>query len=105
MDFNNKLRKLTDVSFEYVSELKYDGVSISLTYQNGELTQALTRGDGSKGDDVTANVRTIKSIPLKLHGDYPVDFVIRGEIFLTLNGLVQINNDRINVITLILSKN
>ncbi|MBT4344827.1 MAG: NAD-dependent DNA ligase LigA [Flavobacteriales bacterium] len=96
MDFNNKLRKLTDVSFEYVSELKYDGVSISLTYQNGELTQALTRGDGSKGDDVTANVRTIKSIPLKLHGDYPVDFVIRGEIFLTLNGLVQINNDRIN---------
>ena len=95
MDFNNKLRKLTDVSFEYVSELKYDGVSISLTYQNGELTQALTRGDGSKGDDVTANVRTIKSIPLKLHGNYPIDFVIRGEIFLTLNGLIQINNDRI----------
>ncbi|MDG1426463.1 MAG: NAD-dependent DNA ligase LigA [Flavobacteriales bacterium] len=96
MDFNDKLRKLTDVSFEYVSELKYDGVSISLTYQNGELTQALTRGDGSKGDDVTANVRTIKSIPLKLHGNYPKNFVVRGEIFLTINGLIQINKDRID---------
>jgi len=65
-DFNTRLHKLTDQNFDYVCELKYDGVSISLTYENGELTQALTRGDGTQGDDITANIRTIKSIPLKL---------------------------------------
>jgi len=94
-DFDTRLRKHTDQDFEYVCELKYDGVSISLTYENGELIQALTRGDGAQGDDVTANVRTIKSIPLKLTGDYPVNFEIRGEIFLPITGLEQLNKSRI----------
>jgi DNA ligase (NAD+) len=94
-DFDTRLRKLTDQDFEYVCELKYDGVSISLTYENGELIQALTRGDGTQGDDVTANVRTIKSIPLKLKGDYPANFEIRGEIFLPIAGLQQMNKIRV----------
>ena len=94
-DFDARLRKLTDQDFEYVCELKYDGVSISLTYENGELIQALTRGDSTQGDDVTANVRTIKSIPLKLKGDYPTNFEIRGEIFLPIVGLQQMNKIRV----------
>ena len=93
-NFDARLRKRTDDTFEYVCELKYDGVSISLTYENGQLAQALTRGDGTQGDDVTANVRTIKSIPLKLSGDYPANFEIRGEIFLPIAGLEQINKQR-----------
>ena len=93
-DFDTRLHKLTDDAFEYVCELKYDGVSVSLTYENGKLLQALTRGDGTQGDDVTANVRTIKSIPLKLSGDYPANFEIRGEIFLPIAGLEQINKQR-----------
>ncbi len=94
-DFDIRLKKLTDQAFEYVCELKYDGVSISLTYENGELVQALTRGDGTQGDDVTENVKTIKSIPLKLQGDYPEIFEIRGEIFLPIAGLQQMNELRI----------
>ena len=94
-DFDKRLKKLTDQIFEYVCELKYDGVSISLTYENGELVQALTRGDGTQGDDVTGNVKTIKSIPLKLQGDYPKNFEIRGEIFLPITGLQQMNELRI----------
>jgi len=93
-DFDARLHKLTDQEIEYVCELKYDGVSISLTYENGDLTQALTRGDGAQGDDVTANVRTIKSIPLKLKGDYPVNFEIRGEIFIPIKGLEKMNKLR-----------
>ena len=94
-DFDARLRKLTDDDFEYVCELKYDGISISLTYENGELVQALTRGDGMQGDDVTENVKTIKSIPLKLSGDYPDEFEIRGEIFLPIAGLAQMNEVRV----------
>ncbi|MEC9209649.1 MAG: NAD-dependent DNA ligase LigA, partial [Bacteroidota bacterium] len=94
-NFDAKLRKLTDDNLEYVCELKYEGVSISLIYENGELIQALTRGDGVQGDDVTANVRTIKSIPLKLMGDYPEQFEIRGEIFLSISGLEAMNKIRI----------
>jgi len=94
-DFDTRLRKLTDDEFEYVCELKYDGVSISLTYENGMLVQALTRGDGAQGDDVTANVRTIKSIPLKLNGDFPEKFEIRGEIFLPLKGFAAMNKIRV----------
>ena len=93
-DFDTRLHKLTDQNFDYVCELKYDGVSISLTYENGELTQALTRGDGTQGDDVTANIRTIKSIPLKLKGDYPANFEIRGEIFIPIKGLEKMNKLR-----------
>ena len=93
-DFDTRLHKLTDQEIEYVCELKYDGVSISLTYENGDLTQALTRGDGTQGDDVTANVRTIKSIPLKLKGDYPANFEIRGEIFIPIKGLEKMNKLR-----------
>jgi DNA ligase (NAD+) len=91
-DFDQKIRKLTDQSFEYVCELKYDGTSISLRYKNGMLEKAITRGDGTFGDDVTANVRTIKSIPLKLKGnDFPVEFEIRGEILMPWRVFDQIN--------------
>ena len=92
--FDKRIRKLVGESFNYVCELKYDGVSISLTYKSGELVQALTRGDGSKGDDVTSNIRTIKSIPLKLRGDFPESFEIRGEIFLPLSSFNKINENR-----------
>jgi len=94
-DFDQKIRKLTDQSFEYVCELKYDGTSISLRYKNGMLNKAITRGDGTFGDDVTANARTIKSIPLKLKGtDFPEDFEIRGEILLPFAEFERINQER-----------
>ncbi|MBL4658275.1 MAG: NAD-dependent DNA ligase LigA, partial [Flavobacteriales bacterium] len=89
-DFDKRVRKRMldetgkEDEFDYVCELKYDGVAIGINYVDGVLTQAITRGDGVKGDDVTINVRTIQSIPLKLRGsDYPADFEIRGEIFLS----------------------
>lgn len=94
-DFDQKIRKLTDLQFEYVCELKYDGTSISLRYKNGKLDKAITRGDGTFGDDVTANVRTIKSIPLKLKGsNYPEEFEIRGEILLPFSEFDRINQER-----------
>jgi DNA ligase (NAD+) len=94
-DFDQKIRKLTDQTFEYVCELKYDGTSISLRYKNGMLDKAITRGDGAFGDDVTANVRTIKSIPLKLNGTgFPEEFEIRGEILLPFSEFDRINLER-----------
>jgi DNA ligase (NAD+) len=94
-DFDQKIRKLTDQTFEYVCELKYDGTSISLRYKNGMLDKAITRGDGTFGDDVTANVRTIRTIPLKLKGSgYPDEFEIRGEILLPFTVFDQINEER-----------
>jgi DNA ligase (NAD+) len=90
-DFDERIKKAGLNAYEYVSELKYDGVSISLTYVNGELRQAVTRGDGEQGDDVTTNVKTIKSIPLKLSGNYPQEFEIRGEIFMPKNVFLKIN--------------
>ena len=96
LDWEKRVHKIlggTDVSF--TCELKYDGASISLTYEDGHLTQALTRGDGFQGDDVTANVKTIKSVPLKLRGDYPAKFDIRGEIILPLEGFKKMNDERI----------
>jgi DNA ligase (NAD+) len=93
-EFDQRVRKLTDESFEYVCELKFDGVSISLTYENGLLIRAVTRGDGEKGDDVTANVKTIKSIPLRLKGDYPPEFEIRGEILLPFSVFEMLNRER-----------
>ena len=94
-DFDKRIKKLTDQDFNYVCELKYDGVSISLTYKYGELIQALTRGDGDKGDDVTSNTKTIKSIPLKLKGDYPEYFEIRGEIFIPILDFKKMNEKRV----------
>ena len=94
-DFDQRIRKLTDQQFEYVCELKFDGTSISLIYKNGELQQAITRGDGVRGDDVTANVRTIRSIPLKLKGDnIPADIEIRGEVLLPFAVFDQLNVER-----------
>ena len=94
-DWEKRLKKLIDSPLKYTCELKYDGASISITYKNGSLFRALTRGDGNQGDDVTANVKTIKSVPLKLTGDYPDFFEIRGEIILPFDGLKQMNDQRI----------
>lgn len=91
-DFEKRNKKILPEDYEYVCELKYDGASISLRYENGLLTRAVTRGDGEKGDDVTANVKTIKSIPLKLNGDdFPSVFEIRGEIFIPHAGFERMN--------------
>ncbi|MGZ4098975.1 MAG: NAD-dependent DNA ligase LigA, partial [Bacteroidia bacterium] len=79
---------------DYVCELKFDGLSIGLTYDSGILTQAVTRGDGVQGDDVTTNAKTIKSIPLKLKGNYPSNFEIRGEIFMSKKTFEQLNKER-----------
>jgi DNA ligase (NAD+) len=95
-DFADRVSKLLPGQpVEYVCELKYDGVSISLAYAEGRLDKAVTRGDGEKGDDVTANVRTIRSIPLMLKGgDCPEQLVIRGEIFLPHAGFERMNRER-----------
>ncbi len=96
LEWEKRIQKnLGQVNLQYVCELKYDGASISLTYQNGELQRAVTRGDGFQGDDVTNNVKTIRSVPLKLKGDYPPKFDIRGEIILPLAGFQQMNNELI----------
>lgn len=94
-DFYNRVQKGLNSDFEIVCELKYDGTSISLTYIDGELTQAITRGDGVEGDDVTDNVRTVRSIPLKLRGsDYPAEFEIRGEILMPWAVFDKLNEER-----------
>ncbi len=94
-DFDQRVRKGIGDDFEYVAELKYDGAAIGLAYQDGNLIRAVTRGDGVRGDVVTHNVRTIKSIPLKLRGeDYPASFEIRGEIFMTREGFARLNEMR-----------
>jgi DNA ligase (NAD+) len=78
---------------QYTCELKYDGASISITYENGRLSKAVTRGDGFQGDEVTTNIKTIRSVPLKLKGDYPEKFEIRGEIILPLEGFAKMNQE------------
>ena len=94
-EFDNRIHKIIDKDLEYVCELKFDGISVSLTYRNGKLIQALTRGDGSKGDIVTANVKTIRSIPLILNGqDLPSEMEVRGEIILPRAGFNLINQER-----------
>ncbi len=95
MDWEVRLRKMVDGPIEFTCELKYDGASISLTYENGVLVQALTRGDGTQGDNVTANIKTIKSVPLKLEGNYPSKFEIRGEIVLPFAGFKALNEEKI----------
>ena len=95
LEFDQRVRKLAGEPFSYVCELKYDGLSISLSYQNGILVQALTRGDGLKGDEVTANVRTIRTVPLKLPpGNYPESFEIRGEVLMPRQAFRELNAQR-----------
>ncbi|HET8809960.1 MAG TPA: NAD-dependent DNA ligase LigA [Flavobacteriaceae bacterium] len=93
--WEKRIKKLVDGEVEYTCELKYDGASISLTYENGWLKKAITRGNGIQGDDVTNNVKTIKSVPLKLKGDFPEKFSIRGEIVLPYEGFAQMNAERV----------
>ncbi|MBT8393837.1 MAG: NAD-dependent DNA ligase LigA [Bacteroidia bacterium] len=97
LDWETRIKKLVDGDIQYICELKYDGASISLTYENGSLLRAVTRGDGFQGDDVTANVKTIKSVPLKLKGDYPPKFDIRGEIVLPWEGFNKMNEERVEI--------
>lgn len=93
-EFYERVRKGLETDFEIVCEIKYDGTSISLIYENGQLIRAVTRGDGTRGDDVTANVKTIKSIPLKLNGNYPSLFEIRGEILMPWSVFDQLNAEK-----------
>ena len=93
-DFYERVRKGLNEDFELVCELKYDGTSISLTYDEGLLVRAVTRGDGEKGDDVTANVKTIRSIPLRLQGNFPSSFEIRGEILMPWAVFDELNRER-----------
>ena len=97
LDWETRIKKLIDGAIQYTCELKYDGASISLTYEKGRLVRAVTRGDGFQGDDVTANVKTIKSIPLQLKGDYPDKFDIRGEIVLPWEGFNKMNEERVEI--------
>lgn len=95
IDFYDRARKALNEDFEICCELKYDGTSISLIYENGRLTRAVTRGDGEKGDDVTDNVKTIRSIPLILHGNnYPASFEIRGEILMPWKVFEKLNKEK-----------
>ena len=93
-DWATRVAKSIDEKVEYVCELKYDGLSISILYENGQLVQAVTRGDGFQGDDVTHNVRTIRSVPLHLRGKYPQRFYIRGEIIMPKKSLDKLNEER-----------
>ncbi|SHJ04261.1 NAD-dependent DNA ligase LigA [Aquimarina spongiae] len=95
LDWEKRIKKIVDGEVNYTCELKYDGASINLTYENGALVSAVTRGDGIQGDNVTTNVKTIKSVPLKLKGDYPPKFNIRGEIVLPYDGFTKMNQERI----------
>jgi DNA ligase (NAD+) len=98
VEWENRIQKvLGNVPLEYVCELKYDGASISITYENGKLKRAVTRGDGFQGDDVTNNIKTIKSIPLQLKGNYPDKFDIRGEIILPFAGFEKMNQELIDI--------
>ena len=96
-DYLKRTQKaLPDQELEFVCELKYDGAAISISYKNGELVQALTRGDGSQGDEITNNIKTIASVPLRLRGtNYPSEFEIRGEVFMPLEGFARLNQSRI----------
>lgn len=97
-DWETRIQKvLGDVPLEYTCELKYDGASISISYENGRLVRAVTRGDGFQGDDVTNNIKTIKAVPIHLKGDYPEKFDIRGEIILPFAGFEKMNQELIEI--------
>jgi DNA ligase (NAD+) len=94
-EFEDRILKVIPGGVTYVCELKFDGVAIGITYKNGQLAQAVTRGDGEKGDDITTNVKTIRSIPLQLKGkDWPEEFEMRGEIFMPHSSFERINKER-----------
>lgn len=96
LDWEKRIHRILGVGeLSFNCELKYDGASISITFEDGKMTQAVTRGDGVQGDDVTNNVRTIRSVPLQLQGDFPPKFAIRGEIVLPLKGFARMNQERI----------
>lgn len=95
IDWEKRMERLIDGKVTFACELKYDGASISLTYENGKFVRAVTRGDGIQGDDVTANVRTIRSVPMQLSGDFPDFFEIRGEIILPFDGFEEMNRERV----------
>lgn len=94
IDWENRVKKIIPEDIEYVCELKYDGVAIGIRYEDGILTQAVTRGDGTQGENITANVRTIRTVPLKLKGNFPPIVEIRGEIFLPFKKFEEINRER-----------
>ena len=94
VDFDERIRKIIDVPFSYICELKYDGVAISIIYENGQLSKAVTRGDGTKGEDVTNNVRTISSVPLVLKGNAPRKLEVRGEIMYSKAAFQDLNLQR-----------
>lgn len=97
-DFDDRVRKTVGENIEYICELKFDGLSISIRYENGELIQAITRGDGTRGDDVTNNVKTIRSIPHQLKKkEYPDIFEVRGEIFMHRAAFLRLNNNRVEL--------
>jgi DNA ligase (NAD+) len=98
LEWEKRIQKvLGEVSLEYTCELKYDGASISITYENGKFKRAVTRGDGFQGDDVTNNIKTIKSVPLQLKGNYPPKFDVRGEIILPFAGFEKMNQELIEI--------
>lgn len=98
VDWEKRIQKvLGEVALEYTCELKYDGASISITYENGKLKRAVTRGDGFQGDDVTNNIKTIKSIPLRIKGDFPSTFDVRGEIILPFAGFEKMNQELMEI--------
>ena len=94
-DFITRIKKSVDGEVEFCCELKFDGLSISLQYENGVLTRAVTRGDGMQGDDVTTNIKTIRTVPLKLHGDYPPFFEMRGEVVMPFESFDKLNEQRV----------
>lgn len=98
LDWEKRVQRgLGTDNVQYTCELKYDGASISISYENGRLSKAVTRGDGFQGDDITNNVRTIRAVPIKLKGDYPEKFEIRGEIILPLEGFAKMNQELIEI--------
>ena len=95
-DWEKRIKKIIEGPVQYTCELKFDGVSINLLYKNGELVKAVTRGDGVKGDDVTSNIKTIPTVPLKLREGFLAEFEARGEIVMPIKGFNELNIDRIN---------
>ena len=95
LDWETRIKKQVDGDVKYTCELKYDGASMSLTYEDGKLTKAVTRGDGFQGDNVTTNIKTIRSVPLQLKGEFPAKFHIRGEIVLPFDGFNKMNEERL----------